>query len=143
MVNFNRFRFWGRNPLTIVEFIIAVASIIGGVYVASPLIIYSSLVNGATPLVAALAHPVALVAFGVLLALSGIIVIAGIFMHRYRWRANGLFLNILLRIYGIIVTFLIQGLLPLTWLATLTVTIIALVCYLYDRGMLFVKVDDS
>lgn len=142
MVNFKRFQFWGRNPLTIVEFILAVASLLSGIYLMSPLLHYATVTQGATPLVATLGSPIALFAFGALLALSGLFIIIGIFRRSYRIRTNALFLNILCRIYSVTISIFVGGLLPPLWLPPLTVLCITVVCYIAARGMLYTRVDN-
>lgn len=131
-----KFRFWGRNPLTIVEIAIGIFSMVGGLYVVSPLLSYSVAINGASPIIALLSHPFAIIGYGLLFIISGALIIAGVIKRRYTLRSWGLFLNILLRIYSLIGTFLLQGFLPLTWLNSFLVLIIALICWVAVRGFI-------
>jgi hypothetical protein len=137
MVNLKRFQFWGRNPLTIVEFLLGIASILSGLYVVTPLQAYATITQGATPLVATLGSPIALFVFGALLGLSGLFMLIGIFRRNYRIRVNALFVNILCRFYSVTVTVMVGGLLPPLWLPPLTILFITVVCYLVARGMTF------
>lgn len=132
----SNFRFWGRNPLTIVEFVIGAASVIAGIYIMSPALAYSTQINGAGAIVSMLGHPIGLTIYGFIFFISGAIMIAGIVKRRYKWRSTGLFMNACVRTYGLIGTFIIQGILPLSWLSSLVVLIIVLICYMTVRGFI-------
>jgi hypothetical protein len=134
---FGNFKFWGRNPLTIIELIIGISSIVGGLYVLSPFLAYSVSVNGAAPIVALLSHPISIYGYGLVYLFSGILIVFGIFKRRYRIRSAGLFVNILARIYGLCGTFIVQGLLPLTWISPLIVLLVTIICYVVVRGFIF------
>jgi len=108
----------------------------------SPLLSYSVMTNGATPLVATIANPIALICYGVFLLIAGALVVAGIIKRKYRWRSSGLFMIILIRTYGLLVGFLVAGFLPLTWLASLVVLLTAVVCYIVVRGFVTIGGGD-
>lgn len=140
---FSRFRFWGRNPLTIVELIIGIFSMVGGLYVISPIMQYSVAVNGATPTILLLSHPIAIAIYGAIFIISGLLIVLGVWKRKYQLRSWGLFSNILVRMYGLTGTFIIQGFLPLTWLSTLVVILIAVVCYVTVRGFIVRGLTDG
>ena len=132
-----RVRFLGRSPLTIVELIIAIGAIVGGLYVMSPFLTYSTAVNGASPIVHVLGHPVALMVYGAIFVLSGVASIYGIITRRTNFRSSGLFWNMMARTYGLFGTFMVQGLLPFTWWSSAVVLAISVVVYIWLRGLLF------
>lgn len=101
----------------------------------SPLVHLSTIVHGATPIVAALSATPILYVVGVVYTLSGVGITYGIYKRKYPIRAWSLFANIMIRLYALVLTWLMQGLLPLTWLGPLTVLAITVVCYLIVRGM--------
>jgi hypothetical protein len=132
----DKFRFWGRNPLTIVEMIIGITSVVGGLYVLSPLLVYSTAINGAGPIVALIAHPIGIMIFGLIIVISGLMMVIGVWKRKYKIRSWGLFVNILARTYALIGGFLISGFLPLTWMSSFVVLLITILCYIVVRGFL-------
>lgn len=135
MAFFSKFRFSDRSPLTVVEFIVAALTIIGGLYLLSPLLDISVALHGASPLVATLANSTAIAFYGVFLTSIGAINISAIYKRNYKWRSRALFGNILIRLYGFIVTMLVQGPIPPTWLSSFGIMLIAIVCYSVVKGM--------
>lgn len=122
-----------RSPLKVIKWIIAIVSIIGGLYVMSPLLTYSSATFGAGALAQTIANPTGIFIFGFLFFASGALLAAGLVWDKKSWRAYGLFANILLRIYSLIGTWLTIGFLPLTWLSNFALILIAIVVYLAVR----------
>lgn len=122
-----------RSPLKVIKWIIAIVSIIGGLYVMSPLLTYSSATFGAGALAQTIANPTGIFIFGFLFSASGALLAAGLVWDKKSWRAYGLFANILLRIYSLIGTWLTIGFLPLTWLSNFALILIAIVVYLAVR----------
>lgn len=131
-----RVRFLGRSPLTIVELILAISAIVGGLYLLSPLLAYSTVINGASPLVQTLGHPVAIMFYGIIYITGGLMSTVGIFMRKTVLRSTGMFLIMLVRTYGLFITFLVQGFLPLTWLSSATVIGVSVVVYIWLRGLI-------
>ena len=131
-----RVKFLGRSPLTIIELIIAIGAIVGGLYVMSPVLAYSTAVNGASAVVQILGHPVALMIYGGSYVVAGVISVYGILTRKTVLRSVGLFWNMLNRTYGLMGTFLVQGFLPFTWLSSFMVIVISLVVYLWIRGLI-------
>lgn len=125
-----------HSPLTIVELIIAISTIVGGVYVLSPLLDISTYLHSASPLVATLGSDIGILLFGLIFLISGILMLVGVIVGNYRLRSIGLFTNFMSRLYVILATFIIQGFLPLTWVSNFTIGVIAIVCYLVVRGMI-------
>ncbi len=128
-----RFDTHNRTPLKMIKWIIATASIIGGLYVMSPLLNYSTAAFGAGALAQTIANPVGIFIFGFLFFASGALIVVGLIWDKKTLRAYGLFANIVLRTYSLLGTWLTIGFLPLTWLSNLAVLLIAIVVYLAVR----------
>jgi hypothetical protein len=117
----------------VIKWIISLTSIVGGLYVMSPLLTLSTANYGAGALAQTIANPTGIFIFGFLFFASGALLAAGLIWDKKTWRAYGLFANILLRIYSLIGTWLTVGFLPLSWLSNLAVILIAIVVYLAVR----------
>jgi hypothetical protein len=122
-----------RSPIKVIKWIIAITSIIGGLYVMSPLLTYSTATFGAGGLAQTIANPTGILVYGFLFFASGALLAAGLIWDKKSWRAYGLFANILCRTYTVIGTWLTVGFLPLTWLSNFAVLMIAIVVYLAVR----------
>lgn len=126
----------GRSPLTIVELIVSIGAIVSGLYVISPMLAYSTSINGASAIVQILGHPVAIMLYGGLFLVSGVLSVFGIITRRTTLRSIGLFWQLAARTYGLLGTFLVQGFLPFTWWSSAIVLFISLVVYVWIRGLL-------
>jgi hypothetical protein len=122
-----------RSPLKVIKWIIAVTSIVGGLYVMSPLLTYSTAAFGAGALAQTIVNPVGIFIFGLLFFASGALLVVGLIWDKKTLRAYGLFANIVLRIYSLFGTWLTIGFLPLSWLSNLAIILIAIVVYLAVR----------
>lgn len=125
-----------------VELIIGISAIVGGLYVLSPFLVIGLELSGAPSVVKILATPAPIFALGLVAVLNGIAMVYGIFARNYRVRSIGLFVQILLRLYVIIVVIAAQGLFPLDWLANATLLGVSIVCYLVVRGMIIRNILD-
>lgn len=119
------------NPLIVIEWIIAIVSFIGGVYLLSPLLNVAILVNMNSPVAAFVASSVGIVALGVVLLFSALLLIAGIVKRRVKWRSAALFINGLTRFYALVATLAINGPMPLTWLSSFALLLITF--YVWGR----------
>lgn len=128
-----RFDNRNRSPLKVIKWIIAIVSIAGGIYVMSPLLVYSTTNFGAGALAQTIANPAGIFIFGLLFFASGALIVVGLIWDKKTLRAYGLFANILLRIYSLIGTWLTVGFLPLSWLSNFALIMIAIVVYLAVR----------
>jgi len=122
-----------RSPLKVIKWIIAIVSIVGGLYVMSPLLQYSTAQFGAGGLAQTIANPTGIAIYGILFFASGALLMAGLIWDKKSWRAYGLLANIMLRIYSLIGTWLTVGFLPLSWLSNLAVILISIVVYFAVR----------
>lgn len=135
-----RFRVFERSPLTIIELIIAVATIIGGLYVFTPFLVVGIDVSHGPQIAKLIASTLGIAAVGGVAVLAGALSIFGIYKRSYKLRSAGLFTNIILRTYTLSATILIQGFLPLTWLSGLTILLVLIVCWIVVRG--FINVEE-
>lgn len=131
-----RVRFLGRSPLTIVELIIGIGAIVGGLYLVSPFLPVIPAAYATSMVGEILTHPVALFIFGAVYTASGLSSVVGIISRRTTLRSVGMFWNILCRTYGLCTIFILAGFLPLTWLPSATVLLIAVVVYIWLRGLI-------
>lgn len=119
------------NPLIVIQWIIALISLVAGVYMVSPLLQLSIDLHGKSAFVATVGSNYGVVIFGCVFILSALLMIAGIVYRRVGLRSGGLFLNGLCRFYSIIATILAVGILPFTWASNALVMII--VFYIWSR----------
>jgi len=122
-----------RSPIKVIKWIISLTSMVGGLYVMSPLLTLSTVKYGAGALAQTIANPTGIFIFGFLFFASGALLAVGLIWDKKTLRAYGLLANILLRIYSLIGTWLTVGFLPLSWLSNLAVILIAIVVYLAVR----------
>lgn len=125
-----RGRIRGRNPLTYIELMIAITSVIGGVYILSPFVVLNLPPSTGSTVILAITSQLGVAALGVAAIVSGLMIIWGILALRTRPRQWGLFLGILLRFYTVFATLLIYGLVPLNWMNSLVQALIMAVCYI-------------
>ena len=123
----------GRSPLACIELIIAISAVVGGLYVLSPYLVVTVSIIDAPNIVQNLATTTGIVTLGIASIMNGLVMIYGVVTNKYKVRSIGLFINIILRLYVTIVTIIAQGLFPMTWLANVTIMLIAAVCYLQIR----------
>jgi hypothetical protein len=121
------------NPLRVIEFIIGLVTVISGIYVLSPLLDFSIDNNGPSPLVQALAGSLGITLFGLFYTASGVVLLAGLYKRKARWRALGLFWDGLTRLYVVIATLLIQGLTPISWVSGFTISLICFTLWLANK----------
>lgn len=121
------------DALREIEWTVALISFINGIYLLSPLYNYSQSVNGKTVFATALGDSVFTDIFGVLLLIGGIIIMYGIVKDYPRLRAMGLFLHVLTRFYNISLTIVVAGFIPITWLSSFAIMVIALILWIEQR----------
>ena len=129
-------RFLGHSPLTVVELIISLVTVVGGLYLLAllPLVLESIAALQLSAVMAVIASPVAILVLIFWILGFAILDIIGIAKQNYRMRYYGLFGMILSRIYGLIASILYNGIFPITWLPNLTIILIMVVCYFVVRG---------
>lgn len=122
-----------RTPLKIIEWIISIVTIIGGLYVVSPLLSYSTANFGAGAIAQTIAHPIGILIFGVIFLVSGLLLAYGLLKDIPKVRSFALMMMIACRTYSLIGTWITIGFLPLTYLSNVALIFIAVVVYLVIR----------
>jgi len=121
------------TPLRIIKWFIAIQTILGGLYILSPLLGDILLASDSSVIAKTIVHPVGIAAVGIIFLVSGLILAVGLIRNKKSLVATGLFANILVRIYGLIGGWIINGFLPPSWLAGLTLLFICIVLYLFTK----------
>lgn len=116
-----------------IEYIIAIVTIVSGVYVLSPFLTLSTSINGPSPLIATLGSTLAVHIYGVFLLIAGFLLLYGLIKHKNWPCRQGLLIIALTRLYGVFGAIIVIGILPLTWLPTFTVFLIVSVLW-WARG---------
>ena len=121
------------TPLRLIKWFIAIQTILGGVYLLSPLVGDILLASGTSVIARTVTHPIGIAIVGVTFLASGIILAVGLIRNKKQWVATGLFVNALVRMYGILAGWMLNGFLPPSWLAGLTLLFVVIVCYFYTK----------
>jgi hypothetical protein len=125
-----------RSPLTIVELIIAVFTVIGGLYVMSPLVVVDVSITHFASVANFIAGQAGLILLGVAAVFSGMATIVGVCRRNYRMRSAGMFSNILLRVYAFTASLIFFAPISINFTA-ITLLAICVVCWLNVRSMVF------
>lgn len=130
-------RIFRHDPLTIVEFIVAFWSMIGSIIIMTVSLGALGIVAGTgSAAVAAITSSVGIYVVGCVAVAYSLTNIYGIVRRNLKLRSAALFVQILVRLYALIAIVMIQGLFPPTWIASLTILLVACVCYLTVRRKL-------
>jgi hypothetical protein len=121
------------EPIRVIEWVIAVFTFIGGVYIFTPLYQASVAQNGLTGVALLLNHPVMVMIFGALLVVSSLFVMLGLWKNKPQFRSIGWFNIFLARSFQILGGWLVTGLLPITWIFLLTITTVVIVLWATAR----------
>ena len=119
------------NPLIVIEWIISIVTLIGGIYLLSPVVKTGILLNLNSPIAAAVASQLGIVILGMLAVLTALLLIAGIVKMKVKVRSFALFLIGLMRLYAVLAGILINGIFPFTWLSNAALMIICF--YIWGR----------
>lgn len=120
----------GANPLIVVEWFIAVATIVGGIYLLT--FVFGPIpINTESTLIQVVASKLGIAIFASIYTLSGLGIIAGIVSRKVKVRQISLFWNLLARFYALSAGLIAGGLLPLTWISPLVVLLT--VFYIWKR----------
>jgi hypothetical protein len=126
-------KFIGHDPTTVIEFILALGMLVGGLYVLSPFVVINISLSTAPAAVQALASTIGLALLGGTSAAVGAANLYGIWKYNYKVRSAALFSQIMIRLYVFIATLFAQGFFPLTWLSSFILMCVATICYLTLR----------
>lgn len=126
-------RIHGHDPLTVIELITAVFLVIGGIYVASPILDVTVLLSEAPRAIQALGSTAGLLTLGLSCITIGLVHIWSIMRYKYKVRAAMVFTHIMVRLYTILAVITAQGIFPLDWLNSFILVCILSVCYLVNK----------
>lgn len=127
-------RLYLRNPITIIEGLISSITLVGGIYVLSPVLAVPAHFYTGSIVSQVVVSNLGIFAIGLFAILLSIWNLYAIYKRSYRQRAASTFAMAMLRLYVILATILIVGLFPLSWLSSFTIALILSVCYLYDKS---------
>jgi hypothetical protein len=121
------------EPVRAIEWVIAICTLMGGLYVFTPLYDISQRTAPVGVIAQIIQSQYSVVIFGILLIASAVLIIIGLKLNKPRLRSSGLFILIMVRTFQIISTFVIQGFLPITWIYPLTITLVCVVLWGWAR----------
>lgn len=126
-----------QDPLITICWVIALVAILVGLYVVSPFLstpgAVGGTVGGAAALWKTVASTGALMAFGGISVASGAAIIYGIKTNNTKWITRGLLTNLILRIYGLVISLLVFGV-QSSIFSTVALLLIVLILYLVYKG---------
>lgn len=121
-----------REPLITICWIIAIAAVVGGTWILSPIFDISDIPSGSSALSQTILENIATYVISLPVIGSGLIMIYGIVRKKDNILAWGLFINLIIRIFAFLVACLVYGL-PPTWISAVTMICIVLVLYLVTK----------
>jgi len=131
LVRWNKLK---QTPLRMIEWIIVIQTILGGLYILSPLVEKLAMTIVKPSIVAQVViSPIGILALGSIFLFSAILLAAGLIWEKKQWRATGLFINICVRIYGLVGGWALNGFMPPSWLASATLLSILIVIYFHIK----------
>lgn len=108
------------EPIRAIEWVIALFTLLGGAYLFTPIYRHSVAVNGPGVIADILSHPSMVLFWGGVLVIGAILVMIGLVKYKPQLRSAGWFLILLARIFQLLTTFLVSGLLPILWIYLMT-----------------------
>lgn len=117
------------DPIRAIEWVIAVFTLVGGTYLFTPLYGTSVSQNGLSALAQVFAHPAMILLWGALLVVSALLVMYGLWKNLPQVRSAGWFGIILARTFQLLTTFTVAGLLPISWIFPMTITVVVIVLW--------------
>jgi len=123
----------GSDPIRNIEWVIAICTLLGGLYIFTPLYDLSIARVGMSPFAAALANPISIFLWGAVLLVGAGLVIFGLVKNEPRFKSAGWFTIMLARFFQILTTWLVVGFLPITWIHPFTVFAVILILWAKAR----------
>lgn len=117
------------EPIRIIEWVVAICTFLGGLYLFSPLYAYSQYINGTSAVIATLTHPALIALWAVILLFGAAFVIIGLSWNKPQIKSVGWFTMILARFFQILSIWLTAGFLPLFWIYPFTVMLVMTVLW--------------
>lgn len=123
------------DPIRVLEWVIALFTLAGGLYTLSPLYPRTAASSAGPGIISQLAaSPVPHTAFAVALLVAAVLIIIGLLTNVAKIRSSGFFILVLARTFQITATFLVQGLVPVgAWIYVLTIMAVSLVLWTNAR----------
>src|SRR6478735_8122502 len=97
------------EPIRVIEWVIAVCTAAGGLYIFSPLYQTSRALHGPSAFSLALSHPLSIMAWGALLLVGAVLVMWGLHREKPQLKSIGWFAIILARFFQILTTWMVVG----------------------------------
>jgi len=126
-------RFVADDPQRSVRLIIALALIIGGLYIVSPFYVPQVAPGVTTPIAQTLTTQISLYVFGFLYATPGFMIVYGTWRDNMKTIEHGLYWAYIVILFTVLLIWIIQGLFPMTWLSTFALGLIAAVKWIRLR----------
>lgn len=121
------------DPIRIIECILAFFTLMGGLYIISPLYENSVAKNGVTSFASALNHEYIVVLWGASLAVFSFLAIFGIYNRLPQLKSIGWFGIGLVRMFQSLTILFTSGMAPLSWAYPMTISFIAFVLWANAR----------
>lgn len=121
------------NLLRATEWVVSLCTLVGGVYLFSPLYDISQGLEHASAFAMSLVHPAFLALWASILLVGALLVIAGLIINKPQLKSIGWFAMLLARFFQILTTWLAVGLLPIFWIYPFTVMLVMLVLWMNAR----------
>jgi uncharacterized membrane protein YfcA len=122
-----------NTPLKIVEYIIAITTVVGGLFLLSPLVTIPLPGVGDPEIVKQILSRPGIIGLGIVAVIAGAAHGIGLFREKFTLRSFGLFVNVLVRIYAILAGWLINGDIPLPFSPDVVLLFIVIVLWLTLR----------
>lgn len=113
------------DPLRAIEWVIATCTFLGGLYIFTPLYALSKALGSTSALTQTLSHPAMIFFWGAVLLIGAILVLYGLALDKPQFKSAGWFAIIMARLFQILSTFVVAGLLPITWIYPTTIMLVA------------------
>lgn len=128
------------NPILVIEWVVALCTIVSPVFIFSPLYDESVSTNGPGLVAASLSDPHLIYIYAAILLVGSIMVMVGLIFKRAPIKSVGLFTILLIRFFQVLTTLLVEGFTPIGgWIFPLTILLIVCVLWINTR----VEVDNG
>lgn len=117
------------RPIQAIEWVIALFTAVGGLFIFSPLYDISVDKDGPSALAVALSHPYMILVWSTVLLCGSLLVMFGLAKKMPQLRSAGWFVIILARTFQIATIILTTGWYPISWIYPLTLTFIMLILW--------------
>lgn len=123
----------GNDPIRNIEWVIAICTFLGGLYIFSPLYDLSIARVGMSPFASALSNPASILLWGAVLLVGATLVMIGLYRGAPKLKSVGWFAIFLARFFQILTTWLVVGFLPITWIFPFTILLVVIILWAKAR----------